>query len=225
MRTVIIVLLILAASLHLNAGVVAQEKGLDFESLKDPYEDLTTTIRNDWTRALEYIQKNDRQGFKECIMHPEASLVFFDGMFEALTHLPNAIQKLAVIGYTYPESDTGTIRDAFVSAGPFQVESKTKITYTDLEGNSIEFAIKPGEDYYLYVQLTNEKESDEEKVPNPAEYRFQSPLLPRTFEECVAAVVPRKAQLNLGDKDYHMQTFSKTGDAIKGVILKAWSQK
>lgn len=223
MRLSAIFLLVLGAQLSFAIEAAEKEGDTDFVLAEDPYDSLTNAVRKDWARAVERIQKNDREGFKAHIMHPESSLVFFDGMLSLVTRFPDTLQNLAIVGYTHPQSDAG-IRDVFVCAGPFRLESSTNVKYGTLEeGNFIEFSLEPERDYYLYVQLTNETEEDEEEVPNSAKYRFQTPILPQTLEECTANVIPRKAQLGLGDKDYHMYAFNRQGDAILHLILKAWT--
>lgn len=223
MRPSIIFLLVLGSQLSFGIENAQKEGGADFVLAEDPYDSLTSAVRSDWARAIERIQKNDREGLKAHIVHPEFSLVLFDGMRSLVTRFPDALQKLAIIGYTRPQRDA-SIRDVFVCAGPFRVESSANVRYATLEeGRFIEFSLEPERDYYLYVQLTNETEEDEEEVPNSVKYRFQTPVLPQTLEECTANVIPLKAQLGLGDKDYHMYAFNQQGDAILQLILKAWT--
>ena len=225
MRPSIIFLLVLGSQLSFGIENAQKEGGADFVLAEDPYDSLTNAVREDWSRAIERIQKNDREGFKAHIMHPESSLVFFDGMHSLVTRFPDALQKLAIIGYTHPRADAG-IRDVFVCAGPFRLEPNRNakhVTPTLQEGSFMGYSLEPERDYYLYVQLTNETEEDEEEVPNSAKYRFQTPILPQTLEECAANVIPRKTQLGLGDKDYHMYAFNRHGDTILQSILKAWT--
>jgi hypothetical protein len=93
-----------------------------------------------------------------------------------------------------------------------------------MDGQVQTFPVRANEKYFLFSQMTNEKEADELRVQNESEYRFQAPIMPLSYVECIDQIIPLKEQLNLKNEDYHMQAFSSDGASIKNAIMKAWSE-
>lgn len=192
---------------------------------EDPFAGLTTRILDDWREAVKTIKSNDLEQFRSHIMHPERSTAFFPGLRESIALFPDVSESVAVIWYTRPsvDPDSRSIRDCAVISGPFSLTKPAKVTYSVGEW-SADFPLEDSKPYYLYVQLTNEKEDSEEKVENPAEYRFQTPILPLSLEQCVEQISPRKKQLTLKDEDHNLQAFSKDGEKIKEKLLDIWAK-
>ena len=200
----------------------------------DPHRVITEKIRLDWARAMATIRAEDRDGFRACMMSPQLLTTdLFDAFRMVADYLPNPNSCLALVFYTYPPSEPEPhaspcrppnttqspehIRDAFVVAGPFQLEGTSEVVYS-IGDYSETFAVHADEPHYLYVQLTNEPDAAGE--PIPATYRFSSPIIPLSLQECAGQIADRFSHWQ---RECHMEPFSEHGVRIRDAVLSAWS--
>jgi len=200
----------------------------------DPHRVLTEKIRLDWTRAMATIRAEDRDGFMACMMSPQLLTTdLFDAFRTVADYLPAPNSCLALVFYTYPPSEPEPrasscrppptiqspehIRDAFVVAGPFQVEGTSEVVYSSGDYSEM-FAVRADEPHYLCVHLTNEP--DDAGEPILATYRFSSPIIPLRLQECAGQIADR---FSLWQRECHMEPFSEHGVRIRDAVLSTWS--